>query len=236
MTQRCFKLSMLLLAGWLITPARSHADLTQPALAKSEVLEGNVAYLRVSHVTAGLTDEIGATNRALSATNRVAGTVLDLRYADGEDAAAASATADLLAAKKLPLAILVNEETRGAAVTLATALRESRAGLVFGSAPTAVKPDIAVKATPADEKRFFDNPYAAPATDGVPGLSGTNDFLPWVDHTSEADLVRARIKDGDEFRMPPRASGPRRPLIRDPVLARAVDLIKGLAIVRESRP
>jgi hypothetical protein len=151
---------------------------------------------------------------------------------------------------KRPLAILVNNGTHGAAVILAAALREARAGLVFGSVPAAVKPDIAVEETPADEKKFFKNPYAEPATNEVAALAGTNNFLPWVDHTSEADLVRAKIKDGDEDEgplplgpvrpfsspPPPYAAEPQKPAIRDPVLARAVDLIKGLAIVREVHP
>jgi hypothetical protein len=223
---------VLALAGWLAAPVLSRADLTNLALAKSEILEGNVAYLRVSHVAAGLPDEIGAANRALTATNKIAGTVLDLRFADGDDAAAATAAANLLAVKKLPLAILVNGGTRGAAVTLATTLRESRAGLVFGSVPAAVKADISVEETPSDEKKFFENPYAASATNAVAALPDTNDFLPWVDHTSEADLVRAKIKDGDEFENPPpHAAGPQPPVIRDPVLARAVDLLKGLAVL-----
>jgi hypothetical protein len=32
------------------------------------------------------------------------------------------------------------------------------------------------------------------------------------------------------------ASRPQKPVLRDPVLARAVDLVKGLAVVREARP
>jgi len=226
------------LAGLLAAPILSRADMTNQALAKSELLENNVVYLRVGHVVAGLPVEISAANQALTATNKIAGTVLDLRFAGGDDAAVATATANLLAAKKLPLAILVNGQTRGAAVTLATTLREARAGLVFGNVPAAVKPDISVEEDPADEKKFFENPYAAPGTNDVAALPGTNDFLPWVDHTTEADLVRAKIKDGDEFENPPppRAARPQMLVIHDPVLARAVDLIKGLAIVRQFHP
>jgi len=236
MTRHFFSHFGLALAGLLAAPVLLRADMTKMALAKSEILEGNVAYLRVSHVAAGLPDEIGAANRALTATNKIAGTVLDLRFADGDDAAAATATANWFAAKKLPLAILVNDRTRSAAVTLTTALRESRSGLIFGSTSAAVKPDISVEENPADEKMFFENPYAAPATNEVAALPGTNDFLPWVDHTSEADLVRAKIKDGDEFENPPppHVAEPPKPVIRDPVLTHAVDLIKGLAVMREA--
>jgi hypothetical protein len=238
MTQRFFRLLILALAGLLAAPVLSRADVTSLALAKTEILENNVAYLRVSHVATGLPDEIGTANRALTVTNKIAGTVLDLRFADGDDAATATATANLFAAKKLPLAILVNGQTRGAAAALAADLREKRAGLVFGSPSAAAKADISVAENPADEKKFFENPYAALATNEVAALPGTNDFVPWVDHTSEADLVRAKIKDGDEFENPPppRAAGPQKPVIHDPVLARAVDLIKGLAVVREFHP
>jgi hypothetical protein len=54
---------------------------------------------------------------------------------------------------------------------------------------------------------------------------------------NEADLVRARREglslDGD---FPVGRDGePEKPVIRDPTLARAVDLLKGLAIVRRTR-
>jgi hypothetical protein len=237
MTRHFFSRFGLAFAGLLAATALSRADMTNMALAKSEILEGSVAYLRVSHVAAGLPGNIGAADQALTATNKIAGTVLDLRFADGDDAAAATATANLFAGKKLPLAILVNSQTRGTAATLATELRQSRAGLIFGSTPSTVKPDVSVKENPADEKKFFENPYAALATNEAAALSDTNDLMPWVDHTSEADLVRAKIKDGDEDESPPppRAAEPQKPVIGDPVLARAVDLIKGLAVVREFR-
>jgi hypothetical protein len=239
---------MLVSAGLLATRVSSFADTTGAALVQAGILESNVAYLRVGHVAASLPDEVSAATRALIATNPIAGTVLDLRYADGDDAAAAAAIASLFAVKKLPLAILVNSETRGVAVKLAIALRNARAGLVFGTVPAAVRPDVAVVESLADEKKFYENPYAAPATNSLAALAGTNNLLLWVDHTTEADLVRAKIKDGEEDEGPvpvdayPRFSSPaspnaaesQAPVIHDPVLARAVDLIKGLAIMREA--
>ena len=110
-----------------------------PALSKSVVIEGNVAYLRIGRVAASLADELSAAYRALTGTNKIAGVVLDLRFADGSDDAAAQAAAKLFAAKKItagPLAVLVNGETRGAAEALAAALRQAGAGLIIGS-PTA---------------------------------------------------------------------------------------------------
>ena len=248
MTQRYFRFWMLVLAGLLATPVASFADATGTALAGAGILESNVAYLRVGHITASLPDEVSTATRALTATNPIAGTILDLRYADGDDAAAATVAAGMFAGKKLPLVILVNSGTRGAAVALATALRDGRAGLVFGTVSAAMKPDIAVAESPADEKRFYENPYAAPATNAIAALAGTNNFLLWVDHTSEADLVRAKVKDGNEDEgpvpvdsnsrvsspTPPIATEPQKPVIHDPVLARAVDLIKGLAVMREA--
>jgi hypothetical protein len=263
------------------------ALLGDPALSKSAIIEGNVAYLRVNRVAASLADELSAAYRALQGTNKIAGVVLDLRFADGSDDTAAQAAAKLFAARNIiagPLAVLVNGETRGMAEALAAALHQAGAGLILGS-PTAgaatsfkefplsngerlrvaaasgsstisrVQPDIAVTTTAGDERVFFDNPYQTIATSNTNSTPGTN-FLPYVDHTSEADLVRQRQKDGKLIKVPmsredlmreksdgddgnedsalSHATGPQKPVIRDPVLARAVDLIKGLAIVRES--
>jgi hypothetical protein len=264
-----------------------------PALIKSVIIESNVAYLRIGRVAANLADELGAAGRALQGTNKIAGVVLDLRFADGSDDTAAQAAAKLFTAKKItagPLAVLVNGETRGAAEALAAALHQAGAGLIIGS-PTAgattafrefplsngerlrvaaapasaggsmiscVQPDIAVTVTAGDERVFFDNPYQTITTGNTNSSPASTNFLPYVDHTSEADLVRQKRKDGklikapilredlirekndggdgNDDSSPARAAAPQKPVIRDPVLARAVDLIKGLAIVRESRP
>ncbi|MGH7991770.1 MAG: hypothetical protein ACREDS_16465, partial [Limisphaerales bacterium] len=174
---------------------------------------------------------------ALAATNKIIGTVLDLRFADGGDLESAKATADLFAAKKLPLTILVNGETRGAAVKLAADLRDAGDGLILGNPAKNLQPDISIPVSAAAEKSFLENPFGTLAQEETNSTSVTNNFLPFVDHTSEADLVREKIKDGDEGEnsAPPPNPEARKPFIRDPVLARAVDLIKGLAVVRQSR-
>jgi hypothetical protein len=274
------------------------------ALSKSVVIESNVAYLRIGRVAGNLANELSAAYRALTTTNKVAGIVLDLRFVVGDDSASAQATANLFASKKIvagSLVVLVNGETRGAAETLAAALRHAGAGLIIGN-PTAgeaatfkefplrngerlriatppvksgngpaipsggLQPDIAVTVSADDERAFWENPYASPAqNNNSPGVT-TNNLLPFIDHISEADLVLQKQHDGktigtsefhtrdmdlpgprlirrpsgdnagDEDSAPARAAEPQKPVIRDPVLARAVDLIKGLAVVHQSRP
>jgi hypothetical protein len=228
---------MLSLAGLLLAQFPLRADVPDSALAKSELLENNVIYLRVGDVGTNLADEISMAHSTLSATNKIVGIILDLRFANGDDSTAVAATAKLFSGKKSPLAILVNGETHGAATALAVALREERAGLVFGGATAEPKPDIVVTMTPDDEKKFFDNPYAPPATNGAVSFSGTNDPLSFVDHMSEAQLVRERRKDGaEDDSAPTPRDAPSQPVIRDPSLARAVDLIEGLAVVRGRHP
>jgi hypothetical protein len=193
----------------------------------------------------------------------------------------------------------VNGETRGAAETLAAALRHAGAGLIIGN-PTAgeaatfkefplrngerlriatmpvksgnglaipsggLQPDIAVTVSADDERAFWENPYASPAPDNINFKVATNNLLPFVDRISEADLVLQKQNEGkhtgalhmrdmdlsgagsiykpvnggdtNENSAPARAAEPQKPVIRDPVLARAVDLIKGLAVVHQSHP
>ncbi len=246
-----------------VSLAGGSAD-TSTMMAKSTVLEDSVAYLRVGRVEAGLANGLKTAYRALATTNKIAGTVLDLRFASGDDFTAAQTMAKPIKAIASPLTILVNGETRGAAETLAAALRAAGAGLIIGS-PTAgesttfkelplqngerlhivttnsqpavsVQPDIAVAVNAADERAFLEDPYAPPAADQTQASVNTNNYLPFIDHTSEADLVRAKIKDGaeDESTTPVRPPEPQKPFIHDPALARAVDLIKGLAALHRA--
>ena len=208
------------------------AETTNKAPASFTIIENNVAYLRVTEVVGNLADEISSARQRITFTNKIIGTVLDLRFADGNDLTAAKSSATLFTAKKLPLTILVNSETRGTAAALAAELRAAREGLVIGVATAELQPDIAVTVAAKDERMFLKNPYAALPLSGTNSATLTNNFTPFIDHTSEADLVRAKIKDGEEDAdLPPsRPAEPQKPFIHDPALARAVDLLKALAV------
>ena len=272
-------------------PAKRTSTQNEPELIRSEILEGSVVYLRVGEIGEGLSDQLTAAYHRLTATNKIAGVALDLRFAGGTDYAAAAATADLFVTKKIPLLkwdnhveeshpaqkpisgpllVLVNGGTTGAAEALAAALREADAGLIIGDTTAGlaltmqdfplkngeclriatnpvrlgngatisrVSPDIKVAVSREDEREYLKNPYAKLDQGERSSTTDTNNFLAFVDHTSEADLVRQKLKNGEDTgaTAPPRNARPQKPVIQDPVLARALDLIKGLAIVREDR-
>jgi hypothetical protein len=196
------------------------------------LLENNVLCIHPGRVTDSLTGQL----LALPATNRIAGTILDLRFADG-DAASVDAAVKLFSAKKVPLVILANGQTRGGAAELAARLRAAGLGVIIGSTNVAggISPDINVMVSADAEKGFQANPYLLLPT-GNSFLSATNDLLPIIDHTSEAELVREKVKDGEEDDSAPTARPePAQPVINDPEVARAVDLIKALAILQTTR-
>jgi hypothetical protein len=208
------------------------------ALARSVVLENNVGYLHIAKTDKGLMDGISAALDRLEATNTIAGIVVDLRFAGGNDTGDLPAIEHLLEQPKLPLAILINAQTAGASAKLAEDLREENSGLVFGTAADNFQPDIAIPANPEDEKKFLNDPYAILPHTASAVDSDTN-LLPFVDidHTTEADLVRERIKDGDQDGSDHPAM-PQKPFIHDPVLARGMDFIKGVAALHltENQP
>lgn len=110
-----------------------------------------------------------------------------------------------------------------------------------------VKPDIAVEVSPQEERAYYGDAYRAA---GAPGLAGTgpgqtNSSLALAPGTNaarrlrlnEAELVRER-REGTfpEADLPAaRNREPDKPQVRDPALARALDLLKGLAVVRQAR-
>jgi hypothetical protein len=268
-------------------------------LVRSCVYDSSFGCVRPAWIGTGLADEIEAAVKALAATNKIKGWVLDLRGADGPDYAAAAAAADRLIATEqplmdfgqgmvkskakenplqAPLVVLVNRRTARAAEVLAAALRKAEAALLLGTntagqgfitkdvpwtggqqlriatalvktgdgepLPAAgVAPDIRVPVNPEDELLWLDDPRkllgSAPLSVRGPGEagragSGTNRAGHRI---NEAELVRM-MRDGEDYNEDARsgrAIEPAGPVIRDPVLARALDLLKGLALVRRTR-
>ena len=219
-------------APWAMAAGEVHGD----------VLDGSVLRYRVSAVTDTLTAQLAAAQP--TGTNAIAGIVLDLRFAGGSDAVPATAK-NYFSTNKTSLVILVNGQTSGSATALAAQLREAGLGLVIGSSNASPAPDIAVTVATETEKRYQADPYldisnnltiSRLETNLLSGVTTTNDWMAYVDHTSEADLVRKRVKDGEDNGDPaatPRTPPP--PVIHDPALLRAVDLLKALASLHPPR-
>jgi C-terminal processing protease CtpA/Prc len=230
----------------------------------------------------------------LARTNSIKGMVLDLRYAGGNDYAAAAAAADLFVKKECPLlnwgagmvqskpkslvipvpvAALVNRQTAGAAEALAALVRETGAGLILGgktagqammaqdyplkngdrlriaTAPIqlgdgsamseGLQPDIAVEVSPGDERAYYADAYKGIASFNPAGAAnpavGTNSTRRM--RFNEAELVREHREglNSEAETALQRPREPEKPLVHDPVLARALDLLKGLAVVRQAR-
>ena len=282
---------------WLAGAGRTDRDATDagPALLKSEVLPGPALYLRLGRVSAGLSAEVESAFTELSATNQFKGLVVDLRYANGTDYAAAGEAADLAVGKEqllldwgtgrarstaksdvpeLPIVVLVNQQTAGAAEALAGVLRDAgvailigtntagrammteefplsngqrlciaRKGIKLGSGEeltsTGLRPDIVVKVAPADEKAWWADPFrdlSAPSgagTDSGSAASVTGTNRPPRRRVNEAELVRARREGTNLNAVTGAVVEEDAAVVRDPALARALDLLKALAVVKE---
>jgi len=135
-------------------------------LARAEIIDPKIGYLRIADVESATVVELDA-ELAKFGSAQVTGYVLDLRFADGTNWAAAATlagrflreSAELFTIKsanstpvsfraegradaklaEAPLMILVNRQTRGAAEALAGALRAQNRGIIVG-APTAGSP------------------------------------------------------------------------------------------------
>ncbi len=275
-----------------------------PRLAKPAIYEGAFACLRVTRVADGLAADLSSGLESLAGTAKLKGLVIDLRFADGADYAAAAKVADLFLAEEkpllnwgdtearstakptaltMPVMVLVNHQTRGAAEALAAVIRQAGIGLVIGTATggeanlytefslpegrrlriaTAkvrlgngeplpahgVTPDIQVNVNADDEKAWFTDAYKVlpgaltqteppGATNQSNGASTTN--RPSRRRINEAELVRLQregLSFDEEAPAGSAKTDPAKPLVRDPALARSLDLLKGLAIVQQSRP
>ena len=271
-------------------------------LSRTMVYDESYGYLRVAQVAIGLADEIKSAHDRLDATNKLKGVVLDLRFADGQDYTAAANAADRFLSREQPLldwdegsihstgkadainvpvAVLVNRRTTGAAEALAAALRETDAAVLIGSrtagqarifkefdlsngqrlrvatgqvsvgkdkplSATGVAPDIEVPVSGEDETAYFADAYkvfSRPAaqlrvTTNIAQTGSTNRAS--RRRLNEADLVRMQREGLSPDDQDVAAPAPKtredstEQLVRDPALARALDLLKGIAIVERS--
>jgi hypothetical protein len=268
---------------------------------KTSVFENSFGYLRLGQFGAGADKKLLDAYRGMASTNRIKGLILDLRYSEGDDYAGAAALADRFFSKDeplldwgqgmrkssvktnaldLPIALLVNRKTSGAAEAFAAMLRQGQIGLLIGTntagnaaiakefvlstgqrvrvASTPVKlgndkafpagglqPDIFVSVSPDDELAWFDDAYKvmAKSTARVNIGSSTNDVASLSTNRShrrlnEAELVRM-LKEGlnpeNELGSGAREIERARGILGDPVLARALDLLKGLTVVQQFR-
>ena len=280
-----------------VTVVDSKTNDAMEAVVISQVMSlgDGIAYLRLASVSQGLAAGISSGCTAINATNKLTGLILDLRFAGGDDYAAVAAAVDLFVSEErplldggkgvmksttktnalsLPVTLLVNSETFGAAEALAEVMRDTGTGLILGNvtrgaamtsreftlkngrklriadapvklgngsaiAVKGVTPDILVAVTADDERDYMNDPYANPSKlmTATNVIASSTNRAPRRARLTEADLVRAR-REGvrlDEQLTPPQESEPEKPFIRDPALARAVDLLKGLAVVRRTR-
>jgi C-terminal processing protease CtpA/Prc len=284
----------------LVTNSAAKSPVEGPLVNKTTLFEDGIVYLRIPSVENGLADELTRVYRQVNATNKVKGIVLDLRYSRGTDYAAAATAADLFVSKtqpllnwgngavsshektnsiQVPVAILVNKQTTGAAEALAAVLRSVGAGLILGNetagralvtqnfplksgeelriatAPVTLgdgskistgglKPDIDVTVNAEDERAYYaDAFYVVKKTNAIGDLAGsTTNSAAGTNGTrrsrfNEAELVREHREGMDRDREPgtprTRPTEVEAPLVSDPALARALDLLKGLAVVRQ---
>lgn len=111
-----------------------------------------------------------------------------------------------------------------------------------GQVVAQLKPDIQVDVNPEDERAYFLDAYKllprATASGGMTNLASVTITNKPRKRMNEAELVRM-LRDGEspdeENARPARPAEPPKPLITDPALARAIDLLKALAVVRQTR-
>lgn len=105
-----------------------------------------------------------------------------------------------------------------------------------------VIPDLTTGVGEEDERMFLEDPYRqlASRASGAVKAGSTNNAA--RRRINEAELVRRQREgvDPDEIDSPelstaPESTPPARPVLRDPTLARAVDLIKGLNAMQKAR-
>jgi C-terminal processing protease CtpA/Prc len=133
--------------------AAGQESMPKALVTKANVFEDDIGYLRIGRVDEGLAKSVQDGYDRLASTNKLKGLVLDLRFSNGSDYAAAAGVTDLFLKKEKPLldwgdgvvrskekaeaigvpvAVLVNRKTSAAAEALAASMRQSGTGLLLG--------------------------------------------------------------------------------------------------------
>jgi hypothetical protein len=275
--------------------AGEEASAKAAPVAEVCVFDKSFACIRVGAVTSSLPEAFRAAYQQMTETNheKIKGLVLDLRFAGGFDFAAAAKLADCFLSSEhplldwqtgsahatlkadaitIPVAILVNAQTVGAAEALAAVLRDTEVGLILGrqtsgqasvfkefplsngsklrvavapvsfgagkTLPQGVTPDIALNTTLEDERAYLLDPYKILHLPEVVKTDAAK-AAPEEPRLNEVGLIR-RHKNGDDTDEAPARNTPDvpepSPTVADPALARALDLLKGLAVVQPNRP
>jgi hypothetical protein len=163
---------------------------------------------------------------------------------NGETAGAAEALAAVF--RSTGVGLIVGTPTLGQAAIYQEFKLSNGQSLLIARAPiklgdgeelpsAGLKPDIQVSVNPETERLFYADAFSsAPIVDlgGTNSLSSTNRSRRF--RISEADLVRERREGFDPDTLG--SNEPEKPVVRDPALARALDVLKGLAVVRHARP
>jgi hypothetical protein len=279
-----------------------HANETNSAVAlKATVFESAFGYLRLGQFGEGADKKLIEAYRQMASTNRLKGLVVDLRYSEGQDYAGAAALADRFFSKEeplmdwgegvkkastktnaleLPMTILVNRKTSGAAEAFAAILRQAQMGLIIGTntagnaaiakefelstgqhvrvATTPIKlgdgkpfpagglkPDIYVEVNPEDELAWFEDAYkvvskptarlSSTATNEVSAASTNRSRRPRLNEAELVRMLREGLNPENELGSAARELERAKGIVGDPVLARALDLLKGLTVVQQFR-
>ena len=168
---------------------------------------------------------------------------------------AAEALAAIL--RHTDVALLIGTNTAGQAAmakefTLKTGqrLRIAVAPLKVGDgkelALGGLKPDITIEVNPENERQWFDDAFKVLPKPGATASVATNEATTIASSTNraprrrlnEAELVRMNRegKDVETNNATARPPEPALPMVNDPALARALDLLKGLSVVQQFRP
>ncbi len=167
-----------------------------------------------------------------------------------ETAAGAEAVAAIL--RTANRALILGSTTAGQAtmdqvfpLKTGQSLRIATAGIKLANGTSlgagGLDPDISVAVTVDDEKAFYEDPYREATRGGglAAGTGGTGARAART-RASEADLIRDRKnnpgREVDYGATGARVPEPEKPVVRDPVLARALDLLKVIAVLPAPKP